>query len=92
MEKVHAALRCQHCSSKLVITGLDELQKEQTFMSKHPEIQAALGTSSMVGGKLDESFIVLDPNKQAPAGPSGQVTLHVCIAAVLAQLFSYFSC
>ena len=79
MEKVHAVSRCQHCSSKLIMTGLEELQKEQTFMSKHPEIHAALGNSSMAGGKLDESFIVLDPSKQARAGPSGlQQSLFTC--------------
>ena len=71
MERVHAVSRCQHCSCKLVVTGLEELQKEQTFMAKHPEIHAALGNSTMGAGKLDESFIVLDPSKQARAGPSG---------------------
>lgn len=71
MEKVNAVSRCQHCNCKLVISGVEELQKEQSFMSKHPEIQAALGTSTMAGGKLDESFIVLDPSKQPKAGPSG---------------------
>ena len=63
--------QCQQCSCKLVVTGLEELGQEQSFMRKHPEVHAALGSSNMAGGKLEESFIVLDPSKHPRAGPQG---------------------
>lgn len=75
MDKLHALSRCQHCSTKLIITGLEDLPVETSLNDKQAELasaSASLGASSMVGARLDESFIVLDPSKQARPGLSGE--------------------
>jgi hypothetical protein len=72
MDRVHAATRCQHCSAKLVITGLEELPKEAPSSTRLPEIQAALNASILGGGRIDGSFLVLDPSKQPRGGLGGE--------------------
>jgi len=83
MERVHAATRCQHCSTKLVVTGLEELQKEASSSTRHPEGQAAMGASILGGGRIDGSFLVLDPSKQPRGGLGGETNSNTELAASL---------
>ena len=75
MERVHAATRCQQCSAKLVITGLEELQKECLSSTRHPEMPTAMGASILGVGRIDESFLILDPSKQPRGGLGGELQL-----------------
>lgn len=64
-ERVNASARCQHCNVRLTITGLEALGKDVGASSNSSAIQSAMGQSIFGGHKVDESFIVLDPSKQA---------------------------
>ena len=59
MEKVQACTICQSCKARLNITGIESLQRDAS--SRH----SIMAGSVFGGGKIDESFIVLDPGKQS---------------------------
>ncbi len=54
------------------MTGLEELQKETISSTRHPDLQATMGASVLGGGRIDGSFLVLDPSKQPRGGLGGE--------------------
>ena len=81
MDRLQAVTRCQHCNVKIAVSGLEDLGKDAAVASRQAGLRSMMAGTS--GGRLDESFVVLDPSKHTKPQlhgtvfPSAFCTLHL---------------
>ena len=76
---MQACTICQSCKARLTVTGLESLQRDAS--SRH----SIMAGSALGGGKIDESFIVLDPGTQSKGMNQGAFSQTHCELAKSTQ-------